>query len=428
MDRFENRRPQHAPFALSSLQRLAPTMLAWTTLLWLIVVVAGRAACTEVTGRVSVAVSKALDELVAVDCDDVPYDRALKQIKRRQAVPIRMDTESLTEDQMPTNQPVTLQTPRITLRSALTLMTRAADHNLDWTIRDGAILVTTWQKAEEDDTEGRHEVFDLVATKPNATREKDSDVDYESLATLTMEAIEQKTWADGNGPSTCWLRPDHGTFIFPQTPRVHDECEDLFIALRQVIRTRAKRLRVGPPVKVENEERLRKALEEKTAVNAVRTPLAQVLAMLAKRHSVPIVVDPFALNERGATRAAMAAPVSLRAADITLRSALAALLKPLKLVVFVQNEVVFVTQPEDIPLEVVVYWTGDLVSGKEKDGEALMGQIEDAAKKAHSAVDGGTYQWFRGNDLLVCLETADAQERVFSLLTAMRAKQNPHRP
>ena len=297
------------------------------------------------TGRVSATVNKALDELVAVDCDNVPYDRALEKIKRQSNVPIRMDSKSLTEDWLATNEPVTLKAPRITLRSALTLMTQAANPNLDWTIRDGAILVTVQQKAEEDDAEVRHEVFDLVATKPHSTREKDSDLDYGSLASLTMDVIEPGTWADGTGPPTCWLTPDHGTFVFPQMPRVHDECEDLFIALRQAIRTRAKRLRVGPPAKVENEERLRNALEEKTAVNAVRTPLAQVLAMLAKRHVVPIVVDPFALDERRAMTVAMAAPVSLRAADITLRSALASLLKPLKFVAFVQNEVVFVTRP-----------------------------------------------------------------------------------
>ena len=419
MDRFENQGPGHAWFVLSFLQRLA--------LVGLILVVAGRAACAEVTGRLSATVNEALDELVAVDCADVPFDRALTQIKRRQAVPIRMDTKSLTENWLAANEPVTLRTPRITLRSALTLMTQAANPNLDWTIQGGAILVTSKQKAEEDAVV-RHEVFDLVVTKPNSTRKKDSDLDYDALASVTTDVIEPQKWPDGTGPSIISLGQDHGTVIFPLEPRVHDECEDLFIALRQVIHTQAEQLRVGPPAKVENEDRLRKALEEKMAVNVVQVPLAQVLAMLAKRHSVPIVVDPFALNERQATRAAMAAPVSLRMADITLRSALASLLKPLELVAFVQNEVVFVTQPEKLPLEVVVYWIGDLVSGKEKDGAALMARIEAAAKKGRPDVNSGACRWFRGNRLLVCLETADAQERIFSLLTAMRSKQKSGRP
>ena len=76
----------------------------------------------------------------------------------------------------------------------------------------------------------------------------------------------------------------------------------------------------------------------------------------------------------------------------------------------------------------VVYWTGDLVSGKEKDGKALMARIADAAKKGRPDVNSGACRWFRGNDLLVCLETADAHERIFSLLTAIRAKQKSDRP
>ena len=370
MDRFDKRRPQPVSLAPASPQQRAITMLASAVLVGLLAVAARHAICGEVTGRVSVAVSRALDGLVSVDVDEVPYYRALKDIKRQSNVPIRMDTKSLTEDWLATNEPITLHVSRITLRSALILMTQAANPNLDWTIRDGAILVTTKENAEESDAEVRHDVFDLVATKLNATREKDFELDYPSLASLTMDMIESRTWPDGTGPSIISLGLDHGTSVFPQAPRVHDECEDLFVALRQVIRTRAKRLCVGPPAKVENEEGLRKAMEEKAAVDAVRTPLAKVLATLAKRHGLSIVVDPFALDERRAITAAMAEPVSLRAADITLRSALASLLRPLKLVAFVQNEVVLVTRPENIPLEVVVYWTGDLVSGKEKDGEA----------------------------------------------------------
>ena len=232
-------------------------MLAWVAIGGLIAVAAGRAASAEVTGRVSVEASKALDELVSVDFDEVPYNRAVRQIKRRSSVPIRMDSKSLTEDWLAVDEPITLHARQITLRSALNLMAQAANPNLDWTIRDVAILVT-WQRKAEEEVVIRHEVFDLVATSPKASREKESDLDYESLASLAMEAIEPTTWDDGTGPSAVWLPPDHGTFNFPQTARFHDECEDLFIALREAIRTHPNRLRVGPPTKFENEERLRK--------------------------------------------------------------------------------------------------------------------------------------------------------------------------
>ena len=155
MDGFRNARSRATSYALPLLQRPASRVLAWVAIGGLIAVAAGRAASAEVTGRVSVEASKALDELVSVDFDEVPYNRAVRQIRRRSSVPIRMDSKSLTEDWLAVDEPITLHARQITLRSALNLMTQAANPNLDWTIRDAQFSLASGTEKEDAALMGR---------------------------------------------------------------------------------------------------------------------------------------------------------------------------------------------------------------------------------------------------------------------------------
>ncbi|MGO9110950.1 MAG: hypothetical protein ACLP9L_17145 [Thermoguttaceae bacterium] len=363
------------------------------------------------------AMSKSLDEPTTVDFNAVPLNRAIKEIERRQQITIRVDNKALAAIYEQADMPVTLHVAGITLRSVLNLLIRSADpFNLDWTVRDGSILVTTRGQAEAEEVTRRHDVLDLVAKGPNASRDT-RESDFDDLVILTESVIEPATWPDGTGPGPLRLTPDRGGLVFEQMPRVHDECEELFVALRQAIRERAEMVRVGPPTKLRNEERVRKVLEEKTVLDVARTPLCDVLAMLAKRHGIPVVVDQCALD---ASRIKTAAPVSLQAANISLKAALKLLLEPLGLVAVVQHEVVLVTLRENTPLEVVIYRTGDLMSKGKKEHEAIQSLIEKTAEKH----DNASCALFRKDSLLVCLETAESQERIRAQLAQMRKNPN----
>jgi hypothetical protein len=373
------------------------------------------AALAAPPSKAAASIAQALDKLTEVDLQAVPLDRALEELGKQHQLPIRVDAKALASVGVRVDPPITLHVGKITLRSALNLISRSV--GLDWTRRNDVLLMTTPEQAEATQETRRHEVLDLVAIGKNVTRDMESQLDYDPLADLAMSVIEPTTWEPGTGPPTNWITPDRGALVFRQVPRVHDECEDLFVALRRAIRDRVDVVRLGSPAKLRNEERLRKVMEEKTDLNVARAPLVNVLAMLGKRHGIPIVVSQWTLEDEGIRTTGA---VSLRVTGKSLKSVLRSLLEPWNLVAAVHDEVVLVTHRENVleTEEVVVYRTADLMSrGKDEDREAVRVRVQEVLKKIQG--NSGSCEWFRNDGLLVCLGTSEAQEAVLALLTSM---------
>jgi hypothetical protein len=366
------------------------------------------------------AINTSLDEMTAVDFIAVPLHRVVEELSKRCGLSFRLDTKALAEMEIRDNTPVTLTIARITLRSALNLVARSL--GIGWTIRDGEIIVTTAEQAEKLVETRRHEVFDLITTDPNVGRDNEADLDYDSLAEVAMIAVEPTTWDAGSGSPTGWLKPDHGTFIFEQVPRAHHECEELFNTLRRVIREKPDYVWVGPTTRLRNEERLRNALEKRASLNVTNVPLRDVLAMLARQQDVPIVMDRRDVVDQGLA----AQQVSLQTNETNLASVLKSLLEPLKLMAVVHDEAVLVLDGkrpyEGDVMTLVVYRTGDLMTGDEKACEVVRTKVQQAVEKGWLPLGNGDGTWFRDDSLLVCRATAESQANITALLTALREK------
>ncbi len=101
-------------------------------------------------------------------------------------------------------------------------------------------------------------------------------------------------------------------------------------------------------------------LGDPVTLNMDNQPLGEAIGFLANYTGLNIVLDPKALNEEGLTTAS---PVSLTASNITLKTALKLLLKPMGLTYHIEDEVLVITSPQvsQDQLETRTHYVGDLV-------------------------------------------------------------------
>lgn len=114
------------------------------------------------------------------------------------------------------------------------------------------------------------------------------------------------------------------------------------------------------------EEKIRRALEERTEVAFTDTPLVDALDFLRDLHQFSIIVDVAALQGEGVDSSS---PVNLELSGITLRSAMRIMLRPLQLTYVIEDEVMKITTEAKAneSLATRVYPVPDLAT----DGEEL---------------------------------------------------------
>ncbi|MCI0357263.1 MAG: hypothetical protein L0211_02105 [Planctomycetaceae bacterium] len=88
------------------------------------------------------------------------------------------------------------------------------------------------------------------------------------------------------------------------------------------------------------EASIRAALDQKTDIEFVETPLKDAIDFLAEKHEIPIVLNAKNLEEAGVN---IDTPVTKRLKGLTLRSTLNLLLDELELTYAVQNGVLMIT-------------------------------------------------------------------------------------
>lgn len=119
----------------------------------------------------------------------------------------------------------------------------------------------------------------------------------------------------------------------------------------------------------ENEEKIRKALEDRTEMEFTETPLTLVLDYIKERHRIEIQPDAKALRDAGVDLSTT--PITRNIRGITVRSALNLLLADLDMAYAIDNEVLLITTKDKAErmMETRVYDVGDLIrTAEDKDG------------------------------------------------------------
>jgi hypothetical protein len=114
------------------------------------------------------------------------------------------------------------------------------------------------------------------------------------------------------------------------------------------------------PAKSPAEARIRRELESPTTLEFIETPLDEVVTYLQDLHGIAVQLDHKALED---AQVFGDAPVSFSVKDVSLRTSLRLLLRPLDLTYIVEDEVLLITTTEVASQQVinVVYPLGDLV-------------------------------------------------------------------
>ncbi len=306
----------------------------------------------------------ALATPVSVDFHDTPLDVAIAFLADDRGIPMLLDTRALTEVGMRPEEPVSLQASEITLASVLRLMLRPVD--LTYAPRHEVLLITTPEEEESLDIRRVYPVGDIVASDLGMGQ---LDHDFQSLVDLITTAIRPETWGEGNSfPGGVADFVNVKALVIAHSAERHEEIASLLAALRGVGDQTAEG-KIADPILFDRVwpeppayPAVRRALKRKISVDFQESPLDHVVDYLREASGVNVVLDRRALQE---VDISPDVPVSFRAADVTLASALRLMLGDLGLTYQVWDEVILITTPEEAEMRLTtgVYPVADLVLG-----------------------------------------------------------------
>jgi len=195
----------------------------------------------SVSGRTgAAAVEKALDVRVALAVEEVPLADVVDYLRSHADVAIILDEKSLQDVGISGDTPVTASLPSMPLRSVLNLMLR--NLSLTWMIRDGVLLITTPEKADETLTTTVLDVSDLVVCRDRHDALWD---DYDPLIDAITSTVLPTSWEDVGGAGSVRGASFGGAkvLVVAQTPQGHEEIAKLLAGIREI----AKKTPNAPP-------------------------------------------------------------------------------------------------------------------------------------------------------------------------------------
>lgn len=182
-------------------------------------------------------IESSLGKSLSLSFQNTPLTEVVGSFARQLAINVVIDNESLTEEGIPTDTPVTLQLKQVTGRSALELLLQPLQ--LSAVIENEVLLVTTAAKEKEKLVTRTYPVSDLIG--PNE--------DYQSLIRM-LESSTSGQWLSSHGEGgTMTELQTAGSLVVRQTPAVQTQVLNL---LRQ---QREAQKRMQPPRSIDKSNR-----------------------------------------------------------------------------------------------------------------------------------------------------------------------------
>src|SRR5262249_14765133 len=107
------------------------------------------------------------------------------------------------------------------------------------------------------------------------------------------------------------------------------------------------------------------------SINVDKQPLSEAIKFLQDYTGLNMVLDPKGLSDEGIT---FAAPVTLSVNNVSIKTALKLMLRPLGLTYKVEDEVVLITSPQATQAETITqtYYVGDLMIPPNSEARNLL--------------------------------------------------------
>lgn len=310
------------------------------------------------------AIRQALDAPATLDCDETPLSEVATLLSNMAGVPVIIDQRSLDQQGMGPDTPVTFVANQIALRSLLRHM--LGDLELTYIVRNQMIVITTRDEADSCMSARVYTVADLADNSP-APLLFDEPRDHFRLAQEVIQShVAPDSWDELGGAATIASFQPWNVLSITQTDDGHERVEALLSAIRQARggtgeADTAAIAALGANAR-DASQRIHAALDSNVTLDFDGAPLAEVLASLQSKHAIPIRIHHSGLEDIGLGQDT---PVTGTLTNVSLRSALSALLQQLELVFVVRDEILVVTTPwhAQQQLMTVVYPVADFLEG-----------------------------------------------------------------
>ena len=416
----------------------------------------------QITGEE--AILGALEQKVSFSYVDEPLCHTLERLLR-DTLRIETQIDHCVFDYLGggTDVPLTESVTKLKLRSALDLILRNLD--LAWTVRDEVLLITTLVEAELHMTTRVYDLGDLLSIYDLDGRKWQ---DFDSFLTVIENTIEPDSWVISGGPGVAVPFACRGAnvLVVRQTLRIQEQVARLLEQLTTVadkygddsyptygratsacemVRRRmwsgyphtgsdrpasSESSPFESPQPEDGDDRIGDALEEKVSVNFLDEPLAEVAAHLREHRQIEVQIDARALED---VNMGTDTPVTIRVANVTLRSALNLMLRDHDLTWIIRDDMLTITTPEeaiqhqttrtyDLGILTTVY---DTKGKAEQNFEALLCAIEATVEPDSWEMIGNpcsiSAMEVRGAKVLVVRQTREGHEKVAWLLKELKS-------
>ncbi len=164
-------------------------------------------------------IERAMDDILAVDFRETQLKDALEFIGALQNLTFQYDTDALRMERINMDQPITLTLKDFPLRILLKLLLEPVA--MEWIIQDGAIVITTRSKAENQVSAWRYDVNDLIA----------AEIPADALASTVAAMVAPESWKSSGGQGS--MEIDGDGLLVLQTGPVHRKLRSLLRQFRR---------------------------------------------------------------------------------------------------------------------------------------------------------------------------------------------------
>lgn len=172
-----------------------------------------------------------LEEQTTLEAVAEPLDLLVARLKDLHGIEIQIDERALKENLLEASVPITKSINGISLASALNLTLR--DLDLDWTIVDEVLLITTAHEAELHLVTRVYDVGELVTVR---NTEGKLWRDFDSMIDLLTTTVDEESWDQVGGPGSIAPFEFRGAAVLVvcQTPRIQQKVARLVADLNKI--------------------------------------------------------------------------------------------------------------------------------------------------------------------------------------------------
>jgi hypothetical protein len=293
----------------------------------------------ELVREANATATARLQRPASIDCREMPLNRLMEFLAAEHDVPLIISKKKLQEASVTPEMPITKTLREMELASLLQHVLR--DFELTYTVRDGAVIITTPEDAESQLNFVAYPVHDLII--PSGYQKLGPKYrDYDALIELITTTIKPDSWDDVGGPGG--INSVGGWLLVGQTHEVHEQIEALLSNIRRTLALGEPTPFFTDKARHERERNLLAKLDQPIELSYVETPLVACVADISSQLGTLIVIARKRLEEASINQDT---PITGEFPRAPAHTQLRRLLEPLELTYTILGEVVVATTPED---------------------------------------------------------------------------------